>query len=272
MGATVEFCGEEYPASRDRALTIGRVGRRRDRRQPLPAPDLPPATVEHGCGGCQRRLDAHGHRRRQEGPVPGLAARPARGSRSRWRRSSCGSRPGRRPTTSTSLTDTPFVSVETAGRARGRGRRRRDHGRPRVDDPRPEAPRRRAVRGLPAQLVCRHGPDPVVGRRRRAARLDGHQVQPQARQRLPEARRCGHPRPARRRRASSRATARPASSSTRCRPGWSPRTTSPCSTEPAHARAAPARQTVASTGIGECSRPRRPPRPRPRLGWSLRPG
>ena len=41
---------------------------------------------------------------------------------------------------------------------------------------------------------------PVLGRRRRPARLDPHPLQPQARQRLPEARRCRHARPARRRR------------------------------------------------------------------------
>ena len=87
---------------------------------------------------------------------------------------------------------------ETAGGQSRRGRRR--HGRSRLAHPGPATARRRPLRALPAAPRGGHEPDPVVGRRCRAARLDPDPLQPQARQRLPEARRRGHPWPARRRR------------------------------------------------------------------------
>ena len=94
-----------------------------------------------------------------------------------------------------------FKSVTAdATRRRRRRRGRRGHGRARVVHPRPEAAHRRALRAVPAPPRGGHEPDTLLGRRRRAARLDPHPLQPQARQRLPEARRRRHARPARWRR------------------------------------------------------------------------
>ena len=128
------------------------------------------------------------------------------------------------------LTDTPFVSVETAAELEAE-----DAGAETTVGRVSMTPDQKLLvvalcEGFLRSSYAGAGQIPSLGRRRRAARLDRHQVQPQARQRLPEARGRRHPRPARRARASSRAAARRASSSTRCRPGWSPRATSPSST------------------------------------------
>ena len=109
MGATVEFCGEEFVAGRGPAADHRPGRRRRDRRQPLPAPHLPAAcAARHGLwwlanvGSTLTATVADQKGLFQAWLSPGRAdPAGARGA------SPSGSRPVRRPTTSRSCVDRP---------------------------------------------------------------------------------------------------------------------------------------------------------------------
>ena len=199
MGATVEFCGEEFVAADDRPLTIGRV-----------------ADVEIDDNPYLHRVFLQLHREHElwwlsnVGSTLTATVADKKGLFQAWLS------PGARiplaleaftvwftagPTTydfDIVLTDTPFVSVETAAELEPE-----DAGAETTVGRVSMTPDQKLLvvalcEGFLRSSYAGAGQIPSLGRRRRAARLDGHQVQPQARQRLPEAGGCRHPRPARR--------------------------------------------------------------------------
>ena len=148
MGATVEFCGEEFVAADDRPLTIGRV-----------------ADVEIDDNPYLHRVFLQLHREHElwwlsnVGSTLTATVADKKGLFQAWlspgRAHPAGARGvhrvvHRRPDDLRLRHRAhrhPVRLGRDRGRARARGRRRRDHRRPGLDDPRPEAARRRPLRG-----------------------------------------------------------------------------------------------------------------------------
>ena len=231
MGATVEFCGEEFAAAEDRPLTIGRV-----------------ADVEIDDNPYLHRVFLQLHREHElwwlsnVGSTLTATVADKKGLFQAWLS------PGARiplaleaftvwftagPTTydfDIVLTDTPFVSVETEAELEPE-----DSGAETTVGRISMTPDQKLLvvalcedscaARMPGRARSRARPSPPSGSAGRSPSSTASSTTSARSWRMREPAACtAAP-------ASSRATARPGSSSTHCRPGWSPRATSRCSTE-----------------------------------------